>query len=74
MRNLRVVGISDIPITALKLNAIVQCFLLFSLTISDVCHPRCVLYNSKELRVYTYGRTQLYLPLLLQGSRSLITT
>ena len=34
MRNLRVFGISDIPITTTKLNAIVQCFFLFSLTIS----------------------------------------
>jgi len=24
-------------------------------------------YNSKELGVYTYSRTKLYLPLLLQG-------
>jgi len=32
--DLKVFGISDIPITTIKLNAIVQCFLLFFLNIS----------------------------------------
>ena len=34
MRNLSVFGTSDIPIATIKLNAIVQCFLPFSLKIS----------------------------------------
>jgi len=34
VKDLKVFGISDIPITTIKLKTIVQCFLLFSLTIS----------------------------------------
>ena len=71
MRNLRVFGISDFPITTIKLNAIAQCFLFFSLTISLSYSLKTEIAASITSSV---AFSHLLTPYLLHGAESFLSS